>query len=39
MRRRHGDQLERYCRSVTAMDGRPAQAALYFPRARAWIEF
>ncbi|MGN6580765.1 MAG: UvrD-helicase domain-containing protein [Bordetella sp.] len=39
MRRRHGDQLERYCRSVTSMDGRPAQAALYFPRARAWIEF
>lgn len=39
MRRRHGDQLERYCRSVTAMDGRPARAALYFPRAGAWIEF
>ncbi|WP_019938326.1 exodeoxyribonuclease V subunit beta [Bordetella sp. FB-8] len=38
MRRRHGDQLERYCRNVTSMDGRPAQAALYFPRARAWIE-
>jgi len=39
MRRRHGDQMERYCRSVASMDGRPARAALYFPRARAWIEF
>ena len=38
MRRRHGDQLERYCHYVTAMDGRPAQAALYFPRAKAWVE-
>lgn len=38
MRRRHGDQLERYCRNVTSMDGRPARAALYFPRAGAWIE-
>jgi ATP-dependent exoDNAse (exonuclease V) beta subunit len=37
MRHRHGDQLERYCGHVTALDGRPAQAALYFPRAKAWI--
>jgi ATP-dependent exoDNAse (exonuclease V) beta subunit len=39
MRLRHGEQLERYCRYVTALDGRPARAALYFPRAGAWIEF
>ncbi|HEY0295139.1 MAG TPA: UvrD-helicase domain-containing protein [Bordetella sp.] len=39
MRHRHGDQLERYCRHVTAWDGRPAQAALYFPRAKLWVEF
>ncbi|WP_459615158.1 UvrD-helicase domain-containing protein [Bordetella sp. 2513F-2] len=38
MRRRHGDQLERYCRQVQALDGRPARAALYFPRAQAWID-
>lgn len=39
MRLRHGEQLERYCRHVTALDGRPARAALYFPRAGAWIDF
>lgn len=38
MRQRHGDQLVRYCAQVTALDGRPARAALYFPRARAWID-
>ncbi|AVG40755.1 UvrD-helicase domain-containing protein [Achromobacter insolitus] len=38
MRQRHGDQLLRYCAQVTALDGRAARAALYFPRARAWID-
>ncbi|MGW8307476.1 MAG: UvrD-helicase domain-containing protein [Achromobacter pulmonis] len=38
MRQRHGDQLLRYCAQVTALDGRNARAALYFPRARAWID-
>ncbi|MFY3277255.1 PD-(D/E)XK nuclease family protein, partial [Achromobacter xylosoxidans] len=38
MRQRHGDQLLRYCAQVTALDGRKARAALYFPRARAWID-
>ncbi len=38
MRLRHADQLKRYCAQVTALDGRPARAALYFPRAQAWIE-
>ncbi|CAB3818636.1 UvrD-helicase domain-containing protein [Achromobacter piechaudii] len=38
MRQRHGEQLLRYCTQVTALDGRLARAALYFPRARAWID-
>ncbi|MGE8691383.1 MAG: UvrD-helicase domain-containing protein [Achromobacter sp.] len=38
MRQRHGEQLLRYCMQVTALDGRNARAALYFPRARAWID-
>lgn len=38
MRQRHGDQLLRYCAQVTALDGRNARAALYFPRAQAWID-
>ena len=38
MRQRHGDQLLRYCAQVAALDGRTARAALYFPRARAWID-
>lgn len=38
MRQRHGDQLLRYCAQVTALDSRPARAALYFPRAKAWID-
>ncbi|WP_447921294.1 UvrD-helicase domain-containing protein [Achromobacter aegrifaciens] len=38
MRQRHGDQLLRYCAQVTALDGRTARAALYFPRAHAWID-
>ncbi len=38
MRTLHADQLERYRRHVSALDGRPAQVALYFPRADLWIE-
>jgi len=38
MRQRHGEQLQRYCTQVTALDGRSARAALYFPRAKAWID-
>ncbi|KNE25467.1 UvrD-helicase domain-containing protein [Achromobacter spanius] len=38
MRQRHGDQLLRYCAQVTSLDGRKAKAALYFPRAKAWID-
>jgi len=38
MRARYRAQLARYCRHVTALDGRAAQAALFFPRADLWIE-
>ncbi|MGH8817587.1 MAG: UvrD-helicase domain-containing protein [Achromobacter pestifer] len=38
MRQRHGEQLQRYCAQVTALDGRRARAVLYFPRAKAWID-
>jgi len=38
MRARHGAQLQRYCRHVALLDNRPARAALYFPRADAWLE-
>jgi ATP-dependent exoDNAse (exonuclease V) beta subunit len=38
MRARHGEQLARYCAQVTALDQRPAKAALYFPRAEMWID-
>ena len=38
MRQRHGEQLQRYCTQVSALDGRRARAALYFPRAKAWID-
>lgn len=34
---RHGEQLRRYCEQVTALDGRIARAALYFPRAALWL--
>jgi hypothetical protein len=30
--------MERYRRAVAALDGRPARAALYFPRADLWID-
>jgi len=38
MRARHAQQLARYCAQVTALDGRPARAALYFPRVDVWVE-
>lgn len=38
MRAAHQVQLERYCAHVSALDGRPAQAALFFPRVDLWVE-
>jgi len=38
MRARHAEQLARYCAQVTALDGRPARGALYFPRVDVWVE-
>lgn len=38
MRERHQAQIERYCAYVTALDGRPARGALYFPRADIWMD-
>src|SRR5699024_3637563 len=38
MLRLHHEQLQRYCSQVTALDGRPARAALYFPRIDLWVE-
>ncbi len=37
MRHQYGEQLRRYCAQVSALDGRPAKAALYFPRAAVWV--
>jgi len=39
MRERYRAQIERYCAHVTALDGRPARGALYFPRADIWVEY
>lgn len=39
MRARYREQIERYCAHVSALDGRPARGALYFPRVDAWMEF
>lgn len=38
MRLRHREQLLRYCQQVSALDGRTAKAALFFPRIDHWIE-
>ncbi|MGE4124822.1 MAG: UvrD-helicase domain-containing protein [Pusillimonas sp.] len=38
MRERYADQMARYRDQVSALDGRQARAALYFPRADIWIE-
>jgi len=37
MRQRHSEQIAHYCAQVTALDGRPARGALYFPRADLWL--
>ncbi len=39
MRDRYRDQIQRYCAHVSAIDGRPARGALYFPRADLWVEY
>jgi ATP-dependent exoDNAse (exonuclease V) beta subunit len=39
MRERYQEQIERYCAHVSALDGRPARGALYFPRVDVWVEF
>jgi len=39
MRARYAEQLARYCAQVTALDGRTARGALYFPRADVWVEY
>jgi len=39
MRERYREQMERYCAHVTALDGRPARGALYFPRADIWVDY
>ncbi|WP_336579771.1 UvrD-helicase domain-containing protein [Alcaligenes sp. CHO6] len=36
---RYAPQLQRYCEQVQALDGRPAQAALYFPRVDLWLPY
>ncbi len=36
---RYAAQLARYCEQVSALDGRPARAALYFPRDDLWFDF
>jgi len=38
MRARHADQMSRYRAHLTALDGRPARAVLFFPRADLWLE-
>lgn len=38
MRTMHQEQLARYCGHVSALDGRPARGALFFPRADLWID-
>jgi ATP-dependent exoDNAse (exonuclease V) beta subunit len=37
MMTRYQDQLNRYCRYLQAIDGRPARAALYFPKDDIWL--
>ncbi|HRL22645.1 MAG TPA: UvrD-helicase domain-containing protein [Alcaligenes sp.] len=39
MRQRYAPQLERYCAQVSALDGRPARGALYFPRVDLWVPY
>ncbi len=37
MMARYQAQLERYCRLLKTIDGRPARAALYFPKDDIWL--
>jgi ATP-dependent exoDNAse (exonuclease V) beta subunit len=39
MRERYREQIQRYCAHVSALDGRPARGALYFPRAEVWVDY
>lgn len=39
MMARYGEQLLRYCAQVSGLDGRPAKAALYFPRVDLWLPY
>ncbi|NYT62049.1 UvrD-helicase domain-containing protein [Alcaligenaceae bacterium] len=39
MRARYSEQIGRYCAHVSALDGRPARGALYFPRADVWVDY
>lgn len=39
MRERYREQIQRYCAHVSALDGRPARGALYFPRADVWVDY
>ena len=39
MLQRYAPQLERYCAQVSALDGRPARGALYFPRVDLWVPY
>lgn len=38
MRTMYQEQLKRYCAHVSALDGRPARAALFFPRVDLWVD-
>lgn len=38
MQETHRVQLDRYCAHVSALDGRPARAALFFPRVDLWVD-
>lgn len=38
MQEAHRIQLDRYCAHVSALDGRPARAALFFPRVDLWVD-
>lgn len=38
MQNRYLEQLSRYCAHVSALDGRAARGALYFPRVDLWVE-
>jgi len=37
MQSRYQSQMQRYAEQLHAMDGRPVEAALYFPRDDIWL--